>query len=160
MPDKKPPANSPLQDGGLVFGVLNEIGIISQLSRALFEQVLPDGITVPHFSVLNHLVRVGDGVSPLKIATAFQVPKASLTNTLKGLEQRGFIVMQPNPRDGRGKLVYLSESGRSFRDEAIQLLAPHIENLSRQFEFHKLKPVIPVLQELRECMDRYRDESD
>ena len=141
----------------LVFSVLTEIGIINQLSRTLFEQSLPDNITVPHFSVLNHLVRLGDGRTPLSIANAFQVPKASMTNTLQGLEKRCFIVTQPNPNDGRGKLVYLTHQGRAFRDEAIQLVAPHIANLSGSLNVEKLLDILPVLENLREVLDRYRD---
>ena len=139
-----------------VFSVFNEIGIIHQLSRALFEQVLPDQVTVPHFSVLNHLVRLGDGSTPLQLASAFQVPKATMTNTLQGLEKRKLIEMQPNPKDGRGKLVYLTDAGRNFREQAIQLLAPHMQSLAEAFDVSKLAPVLPVLKELREVLDNSR----
>jgi hypothetical protein len=40
----------------LYFRLFNEIGILEQLSRARFEARLPKGVTVPHFSVLNHLM--------------------------------------------------------------------------------------------------------
>lgn len=145
------------EDIKFIFSVFNEIGIINQLTRTLFEQVLPDRITVPHFSVLNHLVRLGDGQTPLHLATAFQVPKASMTNTLQGLEQRGLIRLAPNPKDGRGKLVYLTERGRQFREQAIQLLAPHMQVLSERFDVTTLEPVLPVLQNLRQILDEYRD---
>jgi hypothetical protein len=42
-----------------------EVGILSQLSRAMFEARLPPGFALPHFTVLNHLVRVKDGRTPL-----------------------------------------------------------------------------------------------
>jgi len=51
-----------------LFTFLNEIGILAQLSRALFEARLPLGFTVPQFSVLNNLVRVRDGRSPGELA--------------------------------------------------------------------------------------------
>ena len=41
----------------VVFAVFNEIGIINQLSTAMFQSRLPDGIHVSHFSILNHLSR-------------------------------------------------------------------------------------------------------
>ena len=44
-----------------IFEFFNEIGIISQLSSALFSRTLPDGLHVSHFSILNHMVRLGDG---------------------------------------------------------------------------------------------------
>ncbi len=52
--------------------VLNEIGIISQLSRAKLESRLNDGLTQHHFGALNHLVRLGDGRTPLEMARASQ----------------------------------------------------------------------------------------
>jgi hypothetical protein len=68
----------------LYFRLFNEIGIIEQLSRARFEARLPQGVTVPHFSVLNHLIRVEDGRTPLELATAFQVPKTTSATRLRG----------------------------------------------------------------------------
>lgn len=59
------------------FRLFNEIGIIGQLSRTLLEARLPPGFVMAQFTVLNHLVRMGDGRTPLAIAQAFQVPKNS-----------------------------------------------------------------------------------
>src|SRR3712207_5255456 len=53
----------------LAFRVFNEIGIIEQLSRTMFERVMPDGLTVPQFSVLNHFVRLGGERSPAQLAS-------------------------------------------------------------------------------------------
>ncbi len=83
------------------FKLFNEIGIIEQLSRSSLEAHLPDGLIAPHFTVLNHLIRVQDGQTPLVLARAFQVPKTSMTHTLGGLESRGLIALKANPEDGR-----------------------------------------------------------
>ncbi|MEM9975891.1 MAG: helix-turn-helix domain-containing protein, partial [Pseudomonadota bacterium] len=85
MPD------SPLET---YFTFFNEVGIIGQLSRTLLERHLPKGYLLPHFSVLNHLIRVRDGPTPLALARAFQVPKTSMTHTLAGLERGGLIEMR------------------------------------------------------------------
>ena len=81
----------------LYFSFFNEIGIIAQLSRAAMEVRLPNGLTLPHFSVVNHLTRVRDGQTPLALAKAFQVPKTTMTHTLAGLLKHGFVDMRPNP---------------------------------------------------------------
>ncbi|MEM7213360.1 MAG: MarR family transcriptional regulator, partial [Pseudomonadota bacterium] len=133
-----------------------EVGIIQQLSRALFEARLPDGVTVPHFSVLNHLIRVGDGRTPLELARAFQTPKASMTNTLAGLEKRDLIEMRPHPTDGRSKQVWLTEAGRTFRDEAIGALVPDILALSDQIDLKALAELTPRLTEIRKVLDENR----
>lgn len=140
-----------------LFAVFNEIGIIEQLARAMFESRLPDGVTVPHFGVLNHLVRVADGRTPLEIARAFQVPKTSMTNTLAGLERRGLVEMRPNPEDGRSKRVWLTAAGRAFREEAIGALGPELAALDRELGGARVAAVLPELARLRAWLDRRRD---
>ncbi len=139
------------------FQLFNEIGIISQLSRAMFEARLEDGFLLPHFSVLNHLVRVGDGKTPLELSRAFQVPKASMTHTLTRLADAGHIEMQENQRDRRSKLVHITDSGRRFRETAILGLAPDIDVIARHLRIEDAEAVLPVLQRLRETLDETRD---
>lgn len=103
-----------------IFDFFNEIGIINQLSSAMLAKSLPDGVHPSHFSILNHLVRTGEGKSPVRIASAMQVTKNTMTHSLKVLEDRGFIEVRPDPDDGRGKLVFLTSAGRSFREDAIR----------------------------------------
>jgi DNA-binding MarR family transcriptional regulator len=87
----------------LAFRVLNEIGIIDQLGTTLFERAMPHGLTVPQFVVLNHFVRLGGDKTPMALAEALQVTKATMTSTLQRLEQKGFIAVTPDPHDGRGR---------------------------------------------------------
>ncbi|MEM8580514.1 MAG: MarR family transcriptional regulator [Pseudomonadota bacterium] len=140
-----------------MFDLFNEIGIISQLSRAFFEARLPDGMVLPHFSVLNHLVRVGEGRTPVQIARAFQVPKNSMTHTLGGLETRGLIEVRPNPKDGRSKTIWLTEAGRSFREEAIARVGRDIIPMLPEMDAEEVARTLGFLKQLREEMDRARD---
>ncbi|MCK0149558.1 MarR family transcriptional regulator [Marivita sp. S6314] len=152
MPDDQPDALT-----GLYFQLFNEIGIISQLSRALFEARLPDGLLLPHFTVVNHLIRVKDGQTPLTLARAFQVPKTSMTHTLAGLEKRGLIEMRANPDDARSKQVWLTEAGRAFRETAIAGLAPEIGDLSDTLPEEEVREVVARLEALRKRLDAARD---
>ncbi|MEM8555437.1 MAG: MarR family transcriptional regulator [Pseudomonadota bacterium] len=144
-------------DRALVFEVLNEIGILAQLSGAVMERHLPPGFQTSHFSVLNHLVRLGDERTPLRIARAFQVPKTTMTHTLAGLEKAGLIVFAPNPDDGRSKLVKITEAGRAFRDEAIAKLSPEADKVLAALGGEDLSELRPRLQRLREFLDAERD---
>ena len=49
------------QAQGMIFGFFNEVGIVSQLSGALFGRLVPQSVHLSHFVVLNHLTRIGDG---------------------------------------------------------------------------------------------------
>lgn len=141
----------------LFFGFFNEVGIIQQLSRAMLEKRLPDGVTVAHFGVLNHLIRVNDGQTPLKLASAFQVPKTTMTHTLAGLESRGLVTLTANPADGRSKLVWLTEAGRAFRNEAIAALGPDVARLASKIDADAMRMALPILSNIRETLDRERD---
>ena len=145
---------------GEIFAVFNEIGIIEQLSRARLEARLPDGLIAPHFTVLNHLMRVGDGTTPLRMARAFQVPKTTLTHTLKGLETRALIEMRPNPEDGRSKTVWITDAGRTLRNQTIGQMAPDMMRLLEGFDVEALIAMRPVLSALRELLDDARSASD
>jgi DNA-binding MarR family transcriptional regulator len=144
------------QNPQLMFEVLNEIGIISQLSRTLLESRLGDGLTQQHFGALNHLVRLGDGRTPLQMASAFQVPKTSMSHTLAGLEKRGLIRMEPNPDDGRGKLIFITEAGRCLRDTMVGNVTPDLLALIPQFGLEDASAVLPLLRKLRILLDEAR----
>lgn len=151
MPDAPPPP-------GPWFALFTEIGIIAQLSRALLEARLPPGFLQPHFSVLNHLVRVRDGRTPVELARAFQVPKTTMTHTLAGLERAGLVRMAPNPRDGRSKRVWITDAGRAFRDGTIGAVTQDLGGLSARFAPDRVAALLPVLAELRAVMDAMRDD--
>ena len=140
-----------------IFTVFNEIGIIEQLSRSAFERVLPHGLKVSHFSLLNHLVRLGDGQSPSHMAKAFQVTKAAITNTLGRLEAKGFVRVRPNPSDARAKLVFLTPTGKRARNESLAALEPTLTQLALVVPQDEFSAVLPFLQTLRATFDRARD---
>lgn len=140
-----------------LFGLFNEIGILEQLSRALLEARLPPGFVLGQFSVLNHLVRVGDGRTPLDLARAFQVPKTTMTHSLSVLEHHALVRLAPNPQDGRSKQVWITDAGRAFRDNTIAALGPDLDAIAARFPVDRAAAVLPVLADLRRLMDAMRD---
>ena len=141
----------------LWFGIFTEIGILSQLSARLLEARLPAGLLTSHFSVLNHLTRVADGRTPMELASAFQVPKTTMTHTLAGLEAQGLVEMRPNPADRRSKQVWLTQAGRALRAGVLPALAPDIAAIARAVPEERAAALLPALTELREVLDRMRD---
>lgn len=140
----------------LLFTFFNEVGIIEQLARSRLERVLPAGLKAPHFGVLNHLVRLGDQTSPLRLARAFQVSKGTMTNTLQRLEARGLIELRADPEDGRGKQVRLTAKGRAMRETAIKAIAPAMAELATRFPESEFQKVLPLLQSVRAYLDEAR----
>ncbi|WP_259991442.1 MarR family winged helix-turn-helix transcriptional regulator [Sulfitobacter sp. S190] len=139
-----------------VFGFFNEIGIINQLSSAMFAKSLPDGVHPSHFSILNHLSRLGDGKSPVRIAAAMQVTKNTMTHSLRVLADRDFIVVRPDPADGRAKLVFLTDAGRAFRDDAIVRVSQEFGHVIGADQLAIMERVRDDLSELRKHLDNNR----
>ena len=145
-----------LRDDPSAFQVLTEIGIIEQLARNQLERVLPDGLKVSQFSVLNHLVRLGGQWAPARLASAFQVTKGAMTNTLQRLETRGLVQIVADPDDGRAKLVTITDAGRDMRVRCLECVGPMIGELSRQFPDKEFEMILPVLEKLRKYLDLKR----
>ena len=139
-----------------VFGFFTEIGIINQLSTALFAKSLPDGVHPSHFSILNHLVLRGDGKPPLRIASAMQVTKNTMTHSLKVLQHKGYIDVQPDPNDGRGKLVFLTETGRSFREDAIVRVSAMFKDTIGEDQIAIMRRIRNDLEQMRKHLDNNR----
>lgn len=141
----------------IAFQFFNEVGIIQQLGSTIFNSHMPDGLHVSHFSILNHMVRLGDGKTPLDLAKAFQVTKGTITNTLNALLKRNLIVLQPHEKDGRSKLVFLTDEGRLFHTKAIDSLAPSIQVLDGKLDWQAVARILPELQKIRAILDENRD---
>ena len=141
-----------------LFTLLNEVSIIEHLARNRLERALPEGLRVSHFVVLNHLTRLGDGRSLARIARAVQVERPAMTNTIQKLEARGLVRLAPDPRDGRGKLVYLTPAGRAAREEAVAIAEAMIAPLAKGIDPAEVVAAMPLLRRLRAALDRARDE--
>lgn len=142
------------------FSVFTEVGIINQIAITFLESRLPEGLITPHFAVLNHLIRIGDGQTPQEIAQALQVPKTSFTHTLAGLERRGLVKARPNPKDRRSKQIWIAPSGRRLADKTVTALGPLFQRLSGRTQPGTFEALLPHLRELRIVMDALRDEEN
>ncbi|MGB5865798.1 MAG: MarR family transcriptional regulator [Sulfitobacter sp.] len=139
-----------------VFGFFTEIGIIHQLSIAILAKSLPDGVHPSHFGILKHLSRVGDGKSPMHIALAMQVTRNTMTHSLKTLQDRDYISVEPDPKDGRGKLVYLTTKGSIFLQEALALVDGRVKHLIGAEQIAIMRRIHSDLEQLRQHLDTNR----
>lgn len=133
----------------LAVALFSEILTNEQLLRNRLGRVLPKGMEISHFSVLNHLARVGDERSPAQLAKSFHVTRGAMTNTLSKLEWAGYIHIRPDWDDARRKMVAISPSGRRARDTALAAITPMISDLIRDLGEDRVRASLPVLRELR-----------
>ena len=129
--------------------LFGELFMADQLARNRISKVLPKGMQLSHFSVLNHLARLNEERTPAQLARSFHVTRGAMTNTLTKLEWAGHIHIRPDWDDARRKFVGLSPAGRAARDAAVQAVAPVISDLVRDLGADRVRAVLPVLRELR-----------
>lgn len=153
-------ASGPNPDFAGLFEVFTEIGIIEHLSRTAGERVMPRGLSMAGFAVLNHMVRLGEAPRPpARIAAALQVTKGAMTGTLRRLEQEGLVIIAPDPGDGRAKLVSVTDRGRQARRSAIEALGPQFAFLLTRIDPAELTAMLPTLRRLRAILDQAREPS-
>lgn len=133
----------------IAVALFGELFMADQLARNRISKVLPKGMELSHFGVLNHLARVGDERSPAQLARAFHVTRGAMTNTLTRLEWAGHVHIRPDWDDARRKFVAISPSGRAARDAAVQAVAPLIAEVVQALGADRVRALIPVLREMR-----------
>ncbi|MEM9716907.1 MAG: MarR family transcriptional regulator [Pseudomonadota bacterium] len=137
----------------LAIGLFSEVFAAEDLMRARLMSVLPKGMELSHFMVLNHLARASRERSPVQLAKAFNVTKGAMTNTLNKLEAMGYVHIRPDWDDGRRKWVGLSDAGRAARDTAVRAVAPVFDDVLAALGQDRVKTILPFLRELRRVLD-------
>ncbi|KQB96580.1 MarR family transcriptional regulator [Loktanella sp. 1ANDIMAR09] len=133
----------------LAVSLFSEILAVDQLARANVARVLPKGMELSHFSVLNHLANAGVERTPAQLAKTFHLTRGAMTNTLQKLEWAGWVHVRPDWDDARRKMVAISPSGQAARDAALAAIAPVIADVVTKVGEDKAKAVLPVLREMR-----------
>jgi DNA-binding MarR family transcriptional regulator len=113
------------------------LAIVARVGRtaAFFDQSVNDllgrhGLNRAAWDVLAGLRRQGPPyeLSPTDLYRGLMRTSGAITNRLRRLEQAGLVERRPDPRDGRGVVVRLTERGCALVDE----VAPaHMENEER-----------------------------
>jgi len=133
----------------IAVALFGELFMTDQLARNRISKVLPKGMELSHFGVLNHLARSGEERTPAQLAKSFRVTRGAMTNTLAKLEWAGHVHIRPDWDDARRKFVAISPSGRQARDMALSAIVPTVADVVRALGPEKIRAVLPVLREMR-----------
>ncbi len=133
----------------LAITLFSEVLTVDQLARDQLGKLLPKGMELSHFSVLNHLARTTDEKTPAQLAKSFHVTRGAMSNTLNKLEIAGYIHIRPDWDDARRKQVTISNAGRQARDSAVAAISPLLDSVVDGLGEEKVRAVLPILRELR-----------
>lgn len=133
----------------LAAALFSEVLSADQLLRNRLGKVLPKGMELSHFSVLNHLAFIADERTPAQLAQTFHVTRGAMTNTLNKLEWAGYVHIRPDWDDARRKMVAISPAGMRAREQALASITPLVNDVVGNLGLEKVRTVLPVLRELR-----------
>lgn len=104
--------------------------IADQLRRGIAEVQSSFGLTEGEFDVLASLRRAGEPFerSPNELAIWTMVTNGAVTKRVDRLESAGLVARERDSRDGRGRVIRLTEAGRELIDEAM---TAHMANEER-----------------------------
>ena len=112
-----------------LFGRLNEASerVMRDHMNPLFARA---GLQTGEFDVLATLRRSGAPytLSPTQLYEAAMISSGGMTDRIDRLERAGLVVRRPDPKDRRGKLIVLTDSGKRLIDETI---SRHVANEER-----------------------------
>lgn len=129
--------------------LFSEILSVEQLARQSVGRVLPKGMELSQFTVLNHLAAATEEKTPAQLARAFHLTRGAMTNTLGKLEWAGWVHVRPDWDDARRKRVAISPAGLAARNAALDRIRPIISGVVDTVGADKVRAALPVLRELR-----------
>ena len=137
----------------LVIALFSEIVMVETLAKTRLTRVLPRGMELSHFMVLNHFARLGGEKTPAQLARVFHVTKGAMSKTVARLNAAGYIHVRPDWEDGRRKWVSISPAGAAARDRAVEAIAPVFDDAVAGLGLERMRAALPILRRLRELLD-------
>ncbi|MGB0660505.1 MAG: MarR family winged helix-turn-helix transcriptional regulator [Mangrovicoccus sp.] len=115
-------------------------------------KILPEGVELSQFLVLLHLASVAEEIGPAKLASAFNVTRGAMSNTLGRLERSGQIKVRQDKIDARRKFVTISEDGQHTLDLVSASMVPIFEEVLRRQRRTSVSSALDILSDLRESL--------
>ncbi len=80
------------------------------------------------------------------------IEATSLSRILKTMEQKGLIERKPNPEDGRGVIIHLTEYGREKRNYSKDRVLTFNDTIKRHISAEKLNHFYEVTELINELV--------
>lgn len=87
------------------------------LTREITEALRPLDLTPAQYAIIDVVDRDGPQY-PTPLARRLNIETSTMAATLKRAERDGYIIRSPDPRDGRGIVIELTEKSRNLLAEA------------------------------------------
>ncbi|WP_442845945.1 MarR family winged helix-turn-helix transcriptional regulator [Leeuwenhoekiella sp. H156] len=93
-----------------------------------------------------------EGTPSTALGPRMGMEATSLSRTLKSMEERGLIERRPNPADGRGVLIFLTEFGKKNRDFSKDRVLKFNEAIRNNIEAEKIDHFFEVINVINDLI--------
>ena len=93
-----------------------------------------------------------NGTPSTSLGPKMGMEATSLSRTLKTMEEKGLIVRQKNPEDGRSVLIHLTDFGKEMRDYSKQVVLQFDEAVKKEISEADLQTFIEVAYKIMELI--------
>ena len=93
-----------------------------------------------------------EGTPSTSLGPIMGMEATSLSRILKRMEELNLIVRKPNPNDGRGVLIYLTDFGKQKRKDAKERVLIFNDAIKSQISDEKLKHFFEVNDTINELI--------
>ncbi len=121
------------------------------VSRMYNEEASKYGATMATGFALLSIDRE-NGTPSTALGPRMGMEATSLTRTLKSMEEKGLIYRKPNPNDGRGVLIYLTDFGKEKRDLSKNTVLKFNETVKQNISPEKLLHFMEVSEIINELI--------
>ena len=94
--------------------------IAREVNKFTVRTLRAEGISASEFDVI-HAVRKNPGITQAEICRITGLDKGAVARKTARLEEKGYLIREDNPVDGRSKLLYATEKAESLKNSKAQI---------------------------------------
>ena len=123
----------------------------TSVARMYNEEASKEGSTMATgFALLS--IDPEKGTPSTSLGPKMGMEATSLSRTLKTMEDKGLIIRQKNPEDGRSVLIYLTDFGKEMRAYSKSVVLKFDEAVKKEIPEEELQTFVEVAYKIMEIV--------
>lgn len=123
----------------------------TSVARMYNEEASKEGSTMATgFALLS--IDPEKGTPSTSLGPKMGMEATSLSRTLRTMEDKGLIIRQKNPEDGRSVLIYLTDFGKEMRNYSKSVVLKFDEAVKKEISEEELQTFIEVAYKIMEIV--------
>ena len=117
------------------------------MAHELGERIRPSGVAIGQWAVLLFLW-ARDGMTQAELSRGVAIEPPTMVRTIDRMARDGLVSRALDPDDGRLSRIYLTERGRSLRDELVPLAVAVNEEILKRLTANEARTLRRLLTKL------------